>query len=142
MKDLSKPFKIAVATAIGSISVPVFDSKRWVASTDTQFVILGTQTQTPSAEYATDCTWAQICTIDIEVYDKSGSEVTKNNIDDISNEIAEILVPAPFVTNITSANLQFTTATLDFQSRDLSLSETESILSKIIRFSCIVIEQS
>lgn len=143
MRDLSKPYRLAVAAALqGNITVNLYDAKKWVTATDTLYGVFSTQQQTPNAEYTTDCTWAQNCSIDIEIFDKTGSEVTKDNVDNVANLIGGILVPAPGVTNITSSNIQFTLASLEFLTRDLSISETESILVKVVRFSCVLIEQS
>lgn len=143
MRDLSKPYRLAVAAAIAGISVPVYDEKRWVQSTEQQFVILSTQQQTPSPGNENDCTWISQCGIDIEIYDKTGSEVSKDTMDDIANEILTILLPAPFQTPLTSGNLQFTNAYCEsIISRNLSISETESVLVKVVRFVCQIIEQN
>lgn len=142
MKDTSKPFRIAIATALqGNIGANLYDEKRWVQQTDTLFVILSTQQQIPSNE--NDCTWISRSSIDIEIIQKTGSEASKNDIDDVSNAICGLLVPAPFTTTITSSNLQFCNARVDsIISRNLAISETETILQKIIRFSCDIVEQS
>lgn len=142
MRDISLPYRNAIAAAIsGVISVPVYDEKRWVQDTDTKYVLLTTQQQTPVDD--NDCTWISRASIDLEIYHKSGSEVTKNDIDNISNEICKILLPAPFTTVLSSPNLLFQNAYFEsIISRNISLSETESILIKILRFVCVITQQS
>ena len=111
----------------------MYDEKRKVQATDNTFIIFSTQQQTPQDE--NDCTWIHRCSIDIEIYNKTGSEVSKNTIDDISNTICEVLIPSVGVANITSANLQFVNAFVEsIISRNLSLSETESVIVEVIRF--------
>jgi len=91
---------------------------------------------------ANDCTWVNRASIDIEIYDKTKSEVTKNTMDDISNEILTILLPAPYSTTITSSNLQFQNAFCEsIISRNLAITDTESVMVKIIRFVCTITEQ-
>lgn len=141
MRDVSLPFRTAVAALLqGNISVNCYDEKRWVQATDTQFVLFTTQQQTPRDD--NDCTWISDNSIDIEIYDKTGSEASKNDIDNIANEILAILIPAPFVTPLASPNLQFGSAVATIISRNLSTSETETILQKVITFSCVVTQQT
>lgn len=141
MRDISKPYRLAVYGLLqGHISVNVYDEKRKVTANDQTFVLLSTQQQTPKDD--NDCTWISRASIDIEVTQKTGSEVSKNYIDDISDEICQILVTAPFVSPIASSNLQFGNAVIEsIISRNMSISETESVLTKIIRFSCTVVQQ-
>lgn len=141
MRDISKPFRLAVYSLLqGNIGYNVYDEKRKVTVTDTTFVLLSTQQQTPVEE--NDCTWMSNASIDIEVTQKTGSEVSKDDIDDISNSICQILLPAPFTTTIASPNLQFVNARVDsIISRNFSTSETETVIIKIIRFSCQIVQQ-
>lgn len=143
MKDTSKPLRLGVfALLSGHINVPVYDEKKVVTdSTKRLFVVLSTQQETPSDE--NDCTWINRSSIDIEIIQKSGSEVSKNDIDDLSNLILQILIPTPYTTPITSGNLQFQNAFIEsIISRNVSLSETESVLIKVIRFVCYIVQQN
>lgn len=120
----------------------MYDEKRKVSATDSTFIIFSTQQQTPDPD-TNDCTWISRNSIDIEVYNKTGSEVTKNTVDDIVNNICETLLPSPFVTNITSGNLQFSNAFVEsIISRNVSLSETESVMVEVIRFVVQVTQQA
>lgn len=142
MRDLSKPYRLACAAVLqGVISINLYDEKRWVTVTDTVYGIFSTQQQTLTDE--NDCTWVSRCSIDIEVIQKTGSEVTKDDVDDISNEICAILNPSPGVTPLTSPNLQFTLPQIEsIISRNVSISETETVIVKIIRFVCTIVQQS
>lgn len=141
MRDTSKQIRLAVFTALtGNIGYPVYDEKRLVSATDDIFVVLGTQQEVPTND--TDCTWINRSAIDIEIQQRTGSEVSKDTIDDISNAILTILIPVPFVTNIMSVNLQFQLANVDsIISRNVSISDTESVLVKVIRFVVTIVQQ-
>lgn len=121
--------------------VPVYEEKRLVSSSASTFVLLSTQQQTPTEE--NDCTWISRSMIDIEVIQKTGSEVTKNTVDDISNTILGILLPLPGATGLTSSNIQFGYSYCEsIISRNLSFSETESVIQKVIRVVFTTVQQS
>lgn len=143
MRDVCKQHRIATFTALnGNLGgINLYDEKKKVGQTDTLFVVFSTQQQTPTDD--NDCTWISRNTLDIEIIQKSGSEVSKDVVDDLSNLILSILLPTPGVTNITSGNLQFGYARAEsIISRNLSISDTESIIQKIIRFSVTIVQQS
>ena len=141
MRDLSKPYRLAVYQALSGLSTPIFDEKRLVTSTASTFILLSTQQRTPKDE--NDCSWIARCSIDIEIYNKTRSEVSKDTIDDISNAILAILLTAPGLTPLTSSNIQFGYAQAELIiSRNISISETESILQKVIRFTVDCTEQA
>lgn len=143
MRDTSKQLRIAVFNALnGVISVPVYDEKRLVSATATTYVLLSTQQETPTEE--NDCNWNVKSSIDLQIMQKTGSEVSKDDIDDIANEIVNVLLPTRSTIGITApVNLQFTNPMIEsIISRDLSLSETESILIKLVRFVVTIIQQT
>ena len=144
MRDVSKPFRLAVFNCLnGNLSgVPVYDEKQKVTGTDTLFVLLSTQQQVPDEDISE--AWISRASIDLEVQQKTGSEVSKDAIDDVSNSILELLLPVPWVAGVvTPSGLQFCNAKCDsLISRNLSISETDSVIAKIIRFSVQVIQQS
>lgn len=119
-----------------------YDEKKSVLASDKIFALLSTQQETLTDE--NDCTWITRSSIDIEIYQKTGSEVSKDLIDDLSNAILVRLMPTPQTTNIIDpSNLQFCNHRIDsIISRNISLSETESVLEKIIRFSVQIIQQT
>lgn len=143
MRDNSKALRVAIFTALtgNTGGIPMYDEKRKVSATDNTFILFTTQQQTPDED--NDCTWISKCSIDIEIINKTGSEVSKNTIDEISNTICEVLIPSVGVTVLTSANLQFGYAYVEsIISRNLSLSETESVMQKVIRFVVQIIQQA
>lgn len=144
MRDVSKPFRLSVFNCLnGNLSgAPVYDEKQKVTGTDTLFVLLSTQQQVPDEDISES--WISRASIDIEVIQKTGSEVSKDDIDDVSNDILGLLLPSPWVAGVvTPSGFQFTNAKCEsIISRNLSLSETESVVQKIIRFSVQVIQQS
>lgn len=151
MRDTSYPLRLAVynklkfvvAYAVGDENTYLnfYDEKRLASVRDTVFGIFSTQQETPTEQ--NDCTFIQHSSIDIEIYQKTGSEVSKDLLDNLSNQICVLLVPTPYNTTIVSSNLQFTHAQIDsIISRNISISETESVLAKIIRFSVNIVQQS
>lgn len=143
MRDTQKQLRLAVFNALnGVISVPVYDEKKLVSATDDTYVLLSTQQETPTEE--TDCTWITRSSIDLQVMQKTGSEVSKDDIDDISNEILVILMPTRGTLGITApSGLEFQNPAIEsIVSRDLSLSETESILIKLVRFVVTIVQQN
>jgi len=142
LRDLSKPFRLAVFSVLNGNTggVPIYDEKRLVSATDSTFILLSTQQQTPVDE--NDCTWVSKLSIDIEVYNKTGSEVSKDTIDDVSNTILGLLLPSVGVSPVAAGGIQFTYAFAEsIFSRNVSLSETESVLQKVIRFSVMGVQQ-
>ena len=143
MRDVSKPFRLAVFNCLnGNLSgVPVYDEKQKVPASDTLFVLLSTQQQTQIEE--NDCTWINRCSIDIEVIQKTGSEVSKDDIDDTTNDILTLILPTPTTCGlIAPGGLQFCNPVCEsIISRNLSLSETESVVQKVIRVVVQIIQQ-
>lgn len=143
MRDTKKQLRAAVFTTLnGAISVPVYDEKKKVSATDTLFVILSTQQETPTED--NDCTWIKKSSIDLVVYQKTGSEVSKDDIDDVANEILLILLPSVGISGAAApSGLQFSLAYCESNiSRDLSISETESIVANIVRFVVTITQQN
>lgn len=142
MKDTQKILRTAVFQMLnGNISIPVYDEKKRVTSNARIYALLSTQQETdenPSDAFIT------LSSIDIEIIHRSDFEVTKDSIDDISTEILQILIPAPTSDGLIVQNLfQITnvrrTSTI---TRQISVSDTDSIVSKIINITCHIIEQN
>jgi len=143
LRDTSKQVRLAVfALLSGNVTgFPVFDEKRLVSSTAVKYILLSTQQETPDVE--NDCTWINRSSIDIEVVQRTGSEVSKDEIDDAANTVLGLLIPTPLVTPMASVNLQFQNATIEsILSRNLSITETESLVTKVIRFVVTVVQQA
>lgn len=143
MRDNAKPLRVAVYTALtgNTGGINMYDEKRKVSASDNTFILFTTQQQTPDED--NDCTWISKNSIDIEIVNKTGSEVSKNTIDDISDTILQVLIPSVGVCGLTSSNLQFGYAYCEsIISRNLSFSETESVMVKIIRLVFQIINQT
>lgn len=144
MRDTKKQLRLAVFSCLsGNLGgVSVYDEKRKVTATDNTFVILSTQQETPSNE--NDCSWISRSSIDIEIYQKTGSEVSKDTIDDLSNTVLTLLMPTISTSGLTApANLQFCNPFCESNlTRNLSLSETESVLLGVVRFVITIIQQT
>lgn len=122
--------------------VKVYDEKKKVGATDDIFVLLSTQSESPTED--NDCAWITRSSIDVEIIVKTGSEVSKDTIDDLANTILALVKPTVSTHGlVTPSNFQFQNLFCESSiSRNISLSETESILSKILKFTCTIVEQS
>lgn len=142
MKDTQKILRTAVFQMLnGNISIPVYDEKKRIGSNAKIYALLSTQQETdenPSDAFIT------LSSIDIEIIHRSDFEVTKDSIDDISTEILEILIPTPTSDGLIVQNLfQITNVRrISTITRQISLTETENIVSKIINITCHIIEQT
>lgn len=141
MRDLSLPYRLAVAQVLDPLSTTFYDEKRWVQATDQVYGVFSTQQQTNMEE--NDCTFISRCSIDIEIIQKTGSEVSKDAIDMIGDEVCQALNPSPGVTPLTSGNLQFVLPEIEsIISRNVSITENETVIVKIIRFVCTIVQQT
>lgn len=142
MRDVSKPYRLAIfALLTGNTGgINMYDEKRRVGDTVNEYILFSTQQQTPVED--NDCAWISKASIDIEIVQRTGSEVSKDDIDDISDRILQTLIPTPWNTPLTAVNLQFQLAYCEsILSRNVSITETESVLTKVIRFVCTVTQQ-
>lgn len=126
------------------IQIPVYDEKRWATGAEKIFVLLSTQQETPS-EFTTDCGFASRSSLDIEIIVKSSFEVTKDTQDDIEQMILDILFPGVYADVLQTDIPGLLIQNLERESsitRNLSLSNSESIMQTVIRVSATITEQS
>ncbi len=147
MRDTQQILRMAVYNLLnGNLSynsdnVPVYDEKRKSGDADNIFVILGTQQESDddtSDAFITDSS------IDIEIQHRTDFEISKDVIDNISNQILELLLPTPQSNGFAVQNLFLIqcvrrTSTI---SRNFSLTDSQSIVAKIITISCKIVQQS
>lgn len=141
MKDVSKPYRLAIFTALnGHISVPVFDEKKSVPSTAKVYVLLSTQQSLPWEE--TQGTFTRRASIDLEICKRTDVEISKDELDDITDEILTVLFTDYTSFNLTPpAGMQFMEAHFDTEiTRAFELSPTESIVRKIIKITTLIIQ--
>lgn len=120
MIEVNKLFRKAVYEALnGNLTfdaaiVPVFDEKVIQAEGNSQYVILQSQSNTQQNTFSSFNTDT---TLIIQVVAKSWDGVSKDPIDDISNQILQILFPTPNTTGlITQAGIQICNARLQSSS--------------------------
>jgi len=113
----------------------VVDERLKQSESANNFIVLSSQSEQDVEE--NDCTWITDSTIDIEIYNKTMSEVSKDVNDDIYEDVLEILLPTRLTLGISVGS--------DFQllegrrvtsiTQNLSLSATESVLVTIVKLS-------
>lgn len=122
------------------VNVPVSDEKRKLRETAPLYVTFGTQQESPdntSDAFITDSS------IDIEIHHRSEFEVSKDGIDDVSNQILEILMPTPETDGFLVQNL-FQITCVQRQSaitRNYGLTDSDTVVSKIITITCKIVQQ-
>lgn len=143
MRDTCKQLRLSVFNCLnGNLNGRnIYDEKKKVGATDTMFVILSTQQESPIQD--NDSTWISTSSIDIEIIAKTDSETSKDDIDELANLILSLVFPTRSTCAlIAPSNLEFQNAVCSRTiTRNISLSETESILSKIITFTTTIVQQ-
>jgi hypothetical protein len=120
--------------------VPVYDEKRKVQDSYALYVLMSTQQETPDP---VDGTWITDSSIDLEITQRLEFEVTKDDLDDVSNQIYALLEPAAGVGGLTAPagfqimNLQIASAV----TRSFDISNTETVVSKVITVKAKVVQQ-
>lgn len=141
MKDLDKILRKAVFDSLdGNLSgTKVFDEVKKIGDTDSLFVLLGGQRsiKDPSA----DNLWARRNTIEIIITHKQTVSVTKDLIDEKSDEILEILFPSYDSFIAAPSGVQFLNP--DFESGVIQpmIFSNETIMAKVLTISVTIIQQ-
>ena len=143
MKDTQKPLRQAVFNLLDgqltydSAAVNVYDEMN---DGDDIYVLLSTQQETFDE---TSDTFITRSSISIEVVAKTGTWVSKDIIDDISDQIYDLLRPTTSTTGLANPsgfliqNVQRENAI----TQTLQISATESILRKLITIVVTIVEQ-
>lgn len=143
MRDTKKILRHAVFNALdGQITlnggtVPVYDEKN---ENESVYILLSNQQEfddNPDGSFITRST------IDYEVVQQTGYSVSKDDIDDINEQILEILIPTQNTTGMTiPSGFQFHSVRRESsRSLTLEISPTESIVRNITTISTIIQEQ-
>lgn len=140
MRDTQKILRHAIFNALTGISVPVYDEKKKVRDNTSLYVLLGTQQEQNDD---TMDTFITLSTIDIEVCHKTGSEVSKDKMDDVGNEILERLFPTVQTDGITDpSGVQIQNLRRERTiTRTIEITPTESMVRKIITISSQIVQQ-
>lgn len=122
-------------------AVPVFDEKKKAGSTVSLYILLSTQQETDNS---TSDAFITTSSIDIEIVHRSEFEVTKDDIDDIANQLLELVMPTPDTNALPVQNLfqilnlkRTSTITRQFQ-----ITDTETTVAKIITLTADIVQQS
>lgn len=148
MRDSMKPVRQAINTLINGVvtykSAPVkcYDEKVFTGDMPDIYILYSTQQETPGPDQ-TDCTFSMRSSIDIEVISRTGSEVSKDVLDDVSNDIMQIIIPTQGTAGFIMSGFQIIDAARESAiSQNLTITESQSILRKIIRFIFILSQQN
>lgn len=119
---------------LNAVTIPVYDEKVFTDQSPPLYILLSTQQETLGPDQ-NDCSEFIRSSIDIEIIRRSGSEVSKDDIDDVSDQLYELIIPSLGEAGFTLANFRISYAARDSAfSQNISITETESVLRKIIRF--------
>lgn len=146
MRDTGKIFRQVIYQALNgnitynSVQVPLFDEKRSVTSTANLFILFGTQREVAND---TDDAFMTNVYLDLEIHYKTGSEISKDALDDVANSILTILFPTAWSFAIVQPSLmQIQNLRRESSiTRTIELSPTESVVRKIITLKAIAIQQ-
>jgi hypothetical protein len=130
---------------IDEVTIPVFDEKRQAGvGSGNLFIVLSTQQESEST-WQTDCNFCNRSSIDIEIMVKTAYEVTKDTQDDVEQQILDILFPSyggdvlqDAVPGLCIQNLRRERSL----TRNLTLSNSESVMQTIITVVADITEQS
>lgn len=143
MKDTKRILRQAIFNALdGNITlngnpVPVYDEKN---ENENVYILLSNQQEFDDSP---DGSFITRSTIDYEVVQQTGYSVSKDDIDDINEQILEILIPTQGTTGLTiPSGFQFHNVKRE-SSRSLAfeISPTESIVRNITTISTIIQQQ-
>lgn len=147
MKDTMKILRAAIDAILkGAISynggfLLFFDEKVFVGQMPNVYCLYSTQReQDASDQYGSDCTFVTRSTIDLMIVDRTGSEVSKDILDDLSNLIMELLLNSPGNSNLAvPAGFQISYLKRDSAVSGLfQITPTQSEIRKIMTFSAII----
>lgn len=143
MKDTKRILRQAIFNALdGQITlngetVPVYDEKN---ENESVYILLSNQQEFDDSP---DGSFITRSTIDYEVVQQTGYSVSKDDIDDINEQILEIIIPTQSTTGLTiPTGFQFHSVRRE-SSRSIAfeISPTESIVRNITTISTIIQEQ-
>lgn len=147
MKDTMYPLQTSIFNLLdGNLSwngsnIPIYDEKTKIGNTDNIVVILSTQQEAPAGEQS-DCGYFTESSIDLVVMQKSEFEVSKAAIHNVGEQILNILFPSYPETAIVCPGFQVIGRRTRAITRDFSITNTQSVVAKIITISCLMIEQN
>lgn len=147
-KDTMKPFRNAINSVLsGAITykgsvVPFTDSKTKTGQQARLYGIYGTQREFDTTQ--TDCTWECKSSIEILLVNDTGSETSKDPLDEISDDIYDLLLNLPGSNNLPAqSGFQITYLKRESAVSGLiQISPTETQLQKLITLTATIIQQN
>lgn len=140
-----KPFRKAIYDCIngnitysGSI-VKIYDEKVFQGEQPNVYILLSTQREQDATDQ--ECGWQTKSSIDILIISKTGSEVSKDAVDDISNSMLQLLLNLPGDDNL-SVQTGFQILEVKRESAasgQVQISPTQSELQKITTITAMII---
>lgn len=148
MRDSMKPVRLAINTLINGVvtykgnPVKCYDEKVFTGQVPDIYILYSTQQETPGPDQ-TDCTFNMNSSIDIEIISRTGSEVSKDVLDDVSNDIMQLVVPTQGTAGFTLSGFQIINAARESAiTQNITITESQSILRKIVRFVFNLVQQN
>lgn len=147
MKSTMKPFRKAVKDVLSgnityaSSTVPIYDAKVHAGQQPQIYILLSTQREQDVTDQ--DCAWNHRSSIDLVFIAKSGSEVSKDVIDDIADRALELLLSSPGVSNL-AVQTGFQILEVKMESAvigEVQISPTQSELQKIVSLTAFIFHQ-
>lgn len=147
MKDTKKILRTAIYNAISgsitysSVSVPVYDERVPNGATPSMYIILSTQQETDAEP--NDSVWITDSSIDIEIYNKTPSEASKDVVDSIYESMMEIIMPTTQTIGITvPAGFEFRNAKRgSCVTQSIVDTPTESVIISRVRLTFQIVQK-
>lgn len=147
MKDTKKILRTAIYNALSgnitydSVAVPVFDEKAPDGNTYDRFIILSTQQETSFDRNSS--VWITNSSIDIEIYDKTQSESSKDAVNDIYEDVLEIIFPTVSTIGITiPSGFEFQEGFRESSvTQSIEISGTQSVMIERMRLVFTIVQQ-
>lgn len=146
MIDTCKPLRQAIFDVISPVAqyngdaIPIYDEKVFTGAHPNLYILLGKQSERDITE--AECQWQTKSTIEIWIIARSGSEVSKDVIDDVAQSFLDALLPGPTV----DAILQPQGLAITYLGRESSVSgqvqitNTQSELQKVITLTANILQ--
>jgi hypothetical protein len=147
LKDTKKILRLALFNALNgnvlfnAATVSVYEEKLPSGVAPDMFILLLNQQETPQ-DFNSEV-FITRSSIDIEVIHKTGSDVSKDDIDNVYNDIMEIVFPARKTLGLTiPVGFQFQEGYIESCfTNTIVLSETESVITEKVKLVFIITQQ-
>ena len=147
MRDTKKILRHAIFNALdgqityNSVAVPVVDEKIRNSAPSDLFIVLSTQSESPVERNSSS--FNTLSSIDIDIVQKTGTEVSKDGIDDVYEDMLEIIFPSISTLGLTvPSGFQFQEGFRESASTFLVQdTPTQSVLVSRVRLTFIIVQQ-